>query len=367
MRTLLKVMAALVVLAAAGLGIDRRLHLPPTPPSPAEIKALEAERDRLQAQMIQKVVDSGEVSLAQAPRADLVIGLPTSLMRNVVNQVVTGLFGGTTLTLRGLKVAKDGKVDTKLLFTKKTIGRYELDIAIQEVQGLLRPGTPDLTFGQNKIKVALPVSLAEGHGHAEIHLKWDSRGLAANAVCGDEDTTRAVTGGVKPQDYRIVGEFGLEAEGDTVILRPDFGDLAVRIFVVPTDQAWGAVDAVVAAQRAGCRAALSKLNIKGILERLLGKGFNVKIPRKIMRPVRLPARVQGSLDVQGVKLNLEVTPAGLLVAQDRLWYGADLTLHRGEKAEEPRKTGAGKKNAVGKKNAEPRKKAEGKKNAEGKK
>jgi hypothetical protein len=324
----LTVVAGVALLAGTALWIDRRLHVPPAPPSPAEIKVLEAERDRLQARLIEAVTRSGEASLAQAPRADLIIGLPTSLMRNVVDQVVTGLFGGTTLTLRGLRVAKDGKVDTNVLFGKKTLGRYELDITINEVEGLLRPGTPELGFGEGRIKMGLPLSLAEGHGNAAIRLRWDSRGLAANAVCGDEDTTRAVTGNVVPKQYRIDGQFSLEAEGDTVTLRPDFGDLAVRIFVAPSEQAWQAVDAVVADQRAGCRAAITKLDIKGILSRLLGKGFNVKIPKKILEPVRLPARVSGSLEVQGIKLDLVVTPAGLLIAPDRIWYGADLTLQR---------------------------------------
>jgi hypothetical protein len=50
---------------------------------------------------------------------------------------------------------------------------------------------------------------------------------------------------------------------------------------------------------------------------------------RVSRTVRLPAGLRASLDVQGVKLDLAVTPSALLIAEDRLWYGADLHATRG--------------------------------------
>ena len=35
--------------------------------------------------------------------------------------------------------------------------------------------------------------------------------------------------------------------------------------------------------------ALEKIDIKEILGNLVGRGFNVKIPQKLIKPVRLPA------------------------------------------------------------------------------
>jgi hypothetical protein len=54
----------------------------------------------------------------------------------------------------------------------------------------------------------------------------------------------------------------------------------------------------------------------------------VKIPKKIFKAIRLPAGVQQSLEIQGVRLDLIVAPTGLLVSDDRLWYGADLKAKR---------------------------------------
>jgi hypothetical protein len=203
-------------------------------------------------------------------------------------------------------------------------------VDIHEVKGLLRPGKPEMSFDSSGIGIRMPVSLAEGNGRATIRFQWDSKGLAANAVCGDADITREVTGGVRPEDYPVAGSFGIASDGENVTLRPDFGELAVRLFVVPSEQAWAVVDGVVAEQRGGCRTALEKMDIKKILGRILDKGFNVKIPPKIFKPVRIPAGVRASLEVQGVTLDLQAKPTAVLVAEDRLWYGADLSASRGE-------------------------------------
>jgi hypothetical protein len=323
-------LAALVVIlaaAAAALVWDRSRHasLPP-PPTEARLAQLRAQRDELQASFRKAALTGREASLLKAPRGDVMIGIPTTLTRSIVEQVVTGLFGETTLTLRNLKVHKAGTVRAKMLVAKRTLGEYVLDVQIHQVQGQLRPGKPTLAFGRNRVDLTLPVRLAEGQGDADLRFQWDSKGLAANAVCGDTDVTRSIKGGVVPTDYELSGSFAIAASGSAITLTPRFPDLAVRIFVDPSEQAWGVVDSVVKEQRSGCEMALNKIDIKEKLGGILGRGFNVKIPQKIFKPIKLPAGVRQSLEVQGIALALEVKPAGLLVARDRLWYGANLAV-----------------------------------------
>lgn len=328
MRRVFIVALVLLVLAAGGLAVYRERTAPPPPPTEAEFKALEAERDALQERFRASVLKAGERSLAKAPRAGVMIGIPTGFAKSIVEQIVTGLFGETTLTLRNLKVHKEGDVKAKLLFRKKRLGQFVLDVDIQETRGVLKPGKPELSFGNDRIGVSLPVALAEGGGRARIRFQWDSKGLAANAVCGDADVTREVHGGVVPENYRVTGVFGVRADGNAITLSPDFGEVAVRIFVDPSEEAWKVVDGVVAEQRAGCRLALEKIDIKEILGKILGRGFNVKLPKKLFKPIRLPAGVSQSLDLQGVTLDLTVKPTGMLVSDDRIWYGADLQAKR---------------------------------------
>jgi hypothetical protein len=325
-RPRLWALLGLAALAAAG-GAWLRLRPPPLPPPPtaARLEALRTQRDELRQKLQAAVVAHGEKSLADAPRGGLMIGIPTSFTTSILAQVVTGLFGETTLTLRNLKVHKEGAVKAKVLLRKQTVGEYVLDVQIHRVQGLLRPSTPKLAFGTNKVDLTLPVRLAEGEGEADLRLKWDSKGVA-NMVCGDVDVTHAITGGVVPKDYELSGSFRISAAGNTIVLHPRFPDLAVRIFVDPSEQAWAVVDTVVKGRPKGCEIALQKVDIKEKLGGILGKGFNVKIPQKIFKPIRLPAGVSQSLEVQGIRLALEVKPTAVLVASDRLWYGADVSV-----------------------------------------
>jgi len=318
----------LVLVAVAGLLYWRSRPSPlPPPPSAAQLQALVERRDALQARLREVVVASGEKSLAEAPAGDLMIGIPTSFTRSILQQVATGLFDGMTLTLQNLKVHKEGDVKVKALVRRKRVGRYVLDVQIHEVRGILKPGPPDLRFSEGRVAVSLPVRLAEGTGNADIRLQWDSKGLLANMICGDTDVTKAVTGGVIPQDYVLKGAFRIASAGEAIVLRPDFREeLKVRIFVDPSEQAWQAVQEVVKAQRAGCEAVLNKIDIQQILGHIVGRGFNVKIPQKVIKPVRIPAGVRRSLEMQGIHIALQVKSTGLKVSSDRLWYGANVAL-----------------------------------------
>ena len=119
---------------------------------------------------------AGEKSLAKAPRAGIMIGIPVGFARSIVDQVVTGLFRETTLTLKNLRVHKEGDVKTKMVFRKKQVGQFVLDVLVHEAKGVLRPGKPRLDFGDNRIKVALPVALAGGEGTRAAGLQVGQQG-----------------------------------------------------------------------------------------------------------------------------------------------------------------------------------------------
>lgn len=325
-RALLVLLLAVTVLSAVLHWRSLQPTLPP-PPTEAQLAALAARRDALQVRLRDVIVANGEKSLARAPRGDVMIGIPTGFTRAILEQIVTGLFDGMTLTLKNLKVHKEGEVKVKVIIGKKRVGKYALDVQIHQVRGVLKPGRPSLQFSKDRVAVSLPVRLASGEGNADIRLRWDSRGLLANTVCGDTDVTKSVTGGVIPQDYVLAGAFRIATAGEAIVLRPDFTEeLKVKIFVDPSEQAWQAVDEVVKAQRAGCESALNKIDIKEVLAKLVGRGFGVKIPSKVIKPVRVPAGIRQSLELQGIRVSLQVKSTGLKLDSDRLWYGADVAL-----------------------------------------
>lgn len=329
MRRLLFGLLAVLAFAAAGAAIWlARRPTPPPPPTAAELAALVARRAELQ-RSIEDLIREDDQGLSQAPKAGILIGLPTRLTESVVTQVVAGLFGETTLTLRNLKAKVSKDVRVKLLVKKRTIGHIDLQVDIHEIKGVLKPGDPDLTFHRNRIALKLPVTVDSGYGTATLHAKWDSRGVA-NAICGDVEVHPDVSGTVLRTHYEIAGAFAFATAGRTIVLQPDFGDLAIRVFVKASEESWKAVEQVVKERNAACRAALDAVDLRAQLEKVLDKGFNVKIPKKIFRPIHLPAGVEKSLELQGVKLTLQVQPSGLLITSDRMWYGADVRAQGGE-------------------------------------
>src|SRR5262249_17285439 len=176
------------VLIGGGLGVWRYELAPPPPPPPptqAEIDILSARRDALQARIRELVVAAGEKGLARAPKAGVMIGVPTSLTQAIAERVVAGFFSEMTLTLRNIKGRKAGDVKVKMLLGKRRIGAYDPDVNIAEIAGVLKPGKPVFRFSAGRFAFVLPVSVAEGQGRAQLHFKWDSKGLAANVVCGD--------------------------------------------------------------------------------------------------------------------------------------------------------------------------------------
>ena len=179
----------------------RLLPPPPAAPDPAEIERLLALREGMEEEFKALVTAAGEKGLARAPRGDIMIGLSTVLTRTIAEKITTGLFGQTTIHLRNLKVHKEGEVKTKLLFSKRKVGDFALDANILDARALVRPQEPTLTFHNERIGIGLPFELASGGGKVELHFYWDSRGLAANMVCGDLDVTRVVTGTVVPARY----------------------------------------------------------------------------------------------------------------------------------------------------------------------
>lgn len=322
---------ALLLLAAAAGGVWLWQQGAPRVPPPSEerLAALRQRRQALQERFRELTASQEDQALGGAPAAGLLIGIPTSFTTTLIDQLVTGLFSQVRVRLRDQHVRVSDDVRGKVLFGMRTFGRFDLDVDVAEVSGELRPGAPRVVFARQRIAVTLPIRLVEGHGRANLHLQWDSRGLA-NAICGDIDVRRDFSGSVAPRAYRVSGSFELGSESGAIVLTPRFPDLKFRLRVRPDAASWRAVDQLVDDQSALCRTALRKVDVHAKLEELVGRGFEVKLPARLLRPIRLPAGVQQSLRLQGIDLALDLTHAVLSVSSERLWYGVDVQTRRAQ-------------------------------------
>lgn len=330
MKRFLVATALLIVVLASGGVLFLRLRFPPPPPPPteAELAQLIGQRAELQERFRELTLKKDDEGFAEAPKGGVLIGIPTSFTRSIVEQMVTGLLGEVRLTLKNIKVHKADDVRAKLVFAKRTMGSFVLDLDLHQIHARLKPDAPTLTFGGNRIGITLPVTAADSHATATIRFQWDSRGLA-NLACGNLDVTRDVDGSAVPTTYVVRGYFDLATDQGTLLADPEFGELRILVKVAPSEAAWKVVDDLIAAQEGTCGSALRKIDVKEKIAKILDRGFNVKLPAKLFRPIRLPAGIRQSMELQGVQLLLEVKPTGLSVAKKRIWYGADIATHRG--------------------------------------
>ncbi len=287
-----------------------------------EIVQLTRTRDSLRAAVFDAVGTSD--LLDGRADGDVVIGLPTPFVDTIVRSVVDGWFHDVQLRLPTINLHKDGEVKARLgIFGRRTVGSYDLDLALRNVRGTLQPSPPEMTFGGNIIRLAVPVRVVDGTGVAHVTAAWRSRGLAG-PVCGNMTVTRDVTGRVRARTYVARGRLVLSALDGAVTADPDFPELAIRLFVDPSRASVAALDSVLATQRGLCGYAVEKSRASERIQALVARGFNVKIPQRFFRPIRLPVAVQTEVPVGDRTVALEVTPTGLSVTASAVWLAANV-------------------------------------------
>src|SRR5262249_23372793 len=210
----------------------------------AELARFQAEQDSLRARA--NVLVQADPKIVALPEGDVVIRVPTSFIRNVLEKVFEDVASRVTLRLGGIKAHVQKKIKKMV-----TIGEFTVDVDVQEVVGKLGPGTPDISFTGEKIGMTLPVSVNKGYGKAQIHFVWDGKNVAGVA-CGDMDVTQVVTGNVIPAKYLIRGTLDLAMRNQQIVATPHFPETKVNIRVTPTKESWAAVDSLLGTKGGPC-------------------------------------------------------------------------------------------------------------------
>jgi hypothetical protein len=284
----------------------------------ARILALRLEREQLRA----KVGDfmTRDPRLRGMPTSGVRVGVPTSLTRTLVERVVSGFVDQVTLRLTNLRVHKAGTVRKVV-----TLGDYDLSVRIDEVTGRLTTGKPEVRFGGNRVSLVLPVRVASGSGDATIDFKWDGKNISG-AVCGDMTLSEKVSGGVKPEEYTVRGSLLLTATDTQILASPKFPVIRINLKVEPSAESWAAVQKVLDDQEGLCGFVLDKVDIQGVLEGLVGKGFRVRLPTEKITPVAVPVGIAPTMTVRGEPVTIGVKVGQLAITPDMIWLGADVTL-----------------------------------------
>lgn len=314
---------ALVVASAAVLGYLGLRASRGAAPTVAHVQALAAERDQLRDQLDTLLTGFAGLDIANVQPANILVGVPTSFASDVVNQLVTGLFSEVRVHLTGIETSAEGSVTVPVA---GDVGSYSAFVEVKEVRAVVRPGAPELRFGDDRIGVRLPVTLAEGSGTAAVDVRWQSRGMAA--VCGDLNVSTVISTGVQPVSLSVAGELQLAVVGGTLEANARSEAMTTRVWLQPTEQTWAALEATTEDIRKGlrpmCASAIGRLNTRGIVQRAIDRGFEVNVPAQSIDGFVLPARVETTVVLPDRTVTLEATPTNVRITRDALWYGVAL-------------------------------------------
>ncbi len=308
----------LSALAVVGAQACRRDEAATPEQLKADIQSLERERDDLKARLGDLITK--DPRLPGLPDNAVRVGVPTTLARTLITRVLAGFVDSVTLTLTNLKVHKAGIIKKVI-----PIGEYVLDVAIDEVTGNLKTGKPEVKFGGNRVSVALPVRVASGKGDATINFKWDGKNISG-AVCGDMEISQKVSGTVKPDTYPVSGGLFLTATERQILAAPRFPTVKVNLKVVPSPESWAAVQKILDDKEGVCGYVLDKVNIPSVLNGLIEKGFNVRLPTEKIKAMAVPVGIAETLNVRGEALTVAVKVGHLAITEHMIWLGADVAL-----------------------------------------
>ena len=255
-------------------------------------------------------------------RGDMVLALREGFVKEVAEEAAQRYFDRVALDLSGVEVTESGEVHTDTFLGRVNAGRWTLNVTLLHLRGLLRARSPRIELKEgNEVALALAVLLEEGQGTAALRFAWKSRGVA-KIVCRNFETRQEVSGRVKPDEYPVQGSFVLAAAKDALVATPGF-DPAFRVNVELSRESWAQVRAQLEAQDdiTRCGLGLDPDKVFGRLQELVRKGFIVRLPRKLLRTVTLPAGITQSVEVQGRRVGLTVTQDALRITPEGLWYG----------------------------------------------
>jgi hypothetical protein len=283
-----------------------------------QIATLEAERDSLRTKL--DTLMAADPIIQGMPTTPVRVGVPTALAEELITKVVSGFVDQVTLELKNLKVKKTGTVKKVV-----SIGQYDLQVQIHKVTGKLKTGKPEMKFGGNKVSLELPVRVVSGSGRATINFKWDGKNVSG-AVCGDMEVQQEVTGGVKPASYPVAGALQLSATTREILAAPQFPTIKVNLKVEPSTESWAAVEKILEEKEGVCGYVVEKVNVLRIVQALIDRGFNVRLPTEKIKPLAIPVGIEPSMKVKGQEVELGIKVGQLAITEKMIWLGADIQI-----------------------------------------
>jgi hypothetical protein len=162
-----------------------------------------------------------------------------------------------------------------------------------------------VTFGGNRSARPASRSRAPAGDH---RFTWDGKNISG-AVCGDQNITQVVSGGVKQASYPVAGGLHLTASAERILAEPLFPTIRMKVNIVPSADSWPRRRRSSTTRKA-CAASCSTRSRCSSVGRLIDRGFNVRLPTEKIKPLAIPVGVNPTMQVRGQPVALGITVSG---------------------------------------------------------
>lgn len=319
--------------AAAMESVESRMASAAAPPD-----SMTPRMKELQSQL-EALADSIKVATAAdtllwgiaADPGEVAVGLKPELINRLVQEATRRFLKRVELDINlGEEVDEGETVKVKGPFGKMiTAGSWKVHVTVKRIQAVLAADPPLVSVaGENRLRVSVPVRAVSGYGTATVAFTWDAQGVTG-AACSDFQKTLDVDGNAVPRSYNVTGDLVLAAVGDRIVASPHFPVQKIRVSISPSEATWAKTRATMSElnELGKCGIGMKVLSpdkIVALLNKVLTKGFNIKLPTKIVPTLHFPASVSESVEVEGRQVNLAVKPRTLLITPRAFWYSANV-------------------------------------------
>jgi hypothetical protein len=136
--------------------------------------------------------------------------------------------------------------------------------------------------------------------------------------------SQEVSGGVKPASYAVSGGLVLTATAREILASPRFPLIKIRLKVQPSAESWAAVQKILDEKQGLCGYVVEKVNVLKIVQGLIDRGFNVRLPTEKIKPMAVPVGIEPTMQVRGQPVELAIKVGELAITERMIWLGAEV-------------------------------------------
>jgi hypothetical protein len=321
----------IALLVAAGLGAGYIQNVIRADSAP-RLQALQHVHDQLHARLEEAVGRDPIAAHVFADRGQLVVAIRAGLIEDLTARIARQYLQQVTLDLGAVQAHADGTLRKDTFLGQKRVGDWDLTVTIHKLIGQLRAGEPRLTFARNVLDVELPVEIQPASGQIGLHFAWDSKSIA-NLVCKDFEVNIDLDGRAPRQKHVLRGQIVLSANDAELKATPIVPDRSFMLKVDLTPRSWAKVEAELRAQDTAGRCGMfmnPQVVLHDLRELVTERGLKIKLPERIIRPVRLPARFEQTVKVNDSVVQLSLEGERLTSSDSMLWSSTKIGIASAE-------------------------------------